>query len=64
MILLRFSDTLHMEGLTLCNADSDSWMQCNGDTYEYVAVYVDDLLCVKRPKKFSQSPDSSTKIQT
>ena len=35
---------LCMEGFTLCKADSDVWMQCTGDTYEYVAVYVDDLL--------------------
>ena len=28
-------------------------MQCNRDTYEYVAVYVDDLLCVmKDPSSF------------
>ena len=28
-------------------------MRCNGDTYEYVALYVDDLLCaMKDPRSF------------
>ena len=27
-----------------CKADSDVWMRCNGDTHEYVVVYVDNLL--------------------
>ena len=32
---------------------SDVRMQCNGDTSEYAAVYVDDLLCVmKGPRSF------------
>ena len=43
----------HIEGFTPCRADSDAWMQCNGNTYEYVAVYVDDLRCaMKDPRSF------------
>ena len=45
------SDTLHMEGFSLCKVDSDVWMQHNGDTHEYVAVYVDDLLCVMKDQR-------------
>ena len=34
-------------------ANSDVWMRHNSDTYEYVAIYVDDLLCtMKDPKSF------------
>ena len=48
-----FTDTLHIERFTLCKADSDVWMQHKCDTYEYVAVYVDDLLCAMRhPRSF------------
>ena len=43
-----FADMLHIEGFTLCKANSDVWMQCNGNTYEYVAVYGDDLLCAMK----------------
>ena len=43
---------LHIEGFMLCKADSDVWMQCNGNTYEYVAVYVDDLLCAMNTQEF------------
>ena len=53
---------LHIEGFTPCKANSDVWMKCNGNSYEYVAVYVDDLLCTMKDKKFSQSPNSSTQI--
>ena len=28
--------------------DSDVWMRSNGDTYEYVAIYTDDLLCAMK----------------
>ena len=48
---------LHIEGFTPCKANSDVWMQCNGSTYEYVAVYVDDLLCAMTdPKHFLDCP--------
>ena len=38
-----FADTLHTEGFMPCQDDYDVWMRCNSDTYEYAAVYVDDL---------------------
>ena len=43
----------HIDGFTLCKANSDVLMRHNGDTYEYVAVYEDDFLCtMKDPKSF------------
>ena len=46
-------DIFLIEGFTPCKADSDVWMRWNGDTYEYVAVYADDLLCaMKDPRSF------------
>ena len=48
-----FTDTLHMEGFMPCKADSDVWMRHNNNPYEYVAVYVDNLLCtMKDPRSF------------
>ena len=48
-----FADTLHIEGFTPCKADSDVWMRFNSDTYEYVAVYVDNISCaMKDPRSF------------
>jgi len=40
----RFSDSLRAMGFTPSKADPDVWMRPNGDTYDYIAVYVDDLL--------------------
>ena len=38
-----FADCLHEMGFTPCKAEPDMWMHSNGDSYEYIAVYVDDL---------------------
>jgi hypothetical protein len=40
----RFLDVLRSMGFTTSKAEADIWMQVNGGFYEYVAVYVDDLL--------------------
>ena len=41
------------EGFKPCIAETDIWMRQNGNNYEYVAVYVDDLaFAMKEPKKF------------
>jgi hypothetical protein len=51
----RFSDCLRDEGFTPCKAEPDIWMRPNGDVYEYIAVYVDDLaIAMLRPKEFTQ----------
>ncbi len=49
----KFADTLRCEGFFPSKADPDVWMRRNGDLYEYIAVYVDDLcLAMKDPKAF------------
>ena len=48
-----FADTLCIKGFMTCKADSDIWMRHNNGIYEYVAVYVDNLLCtMKDPRSF------------
>ena len=39
----RFADCLRQEGFEPCKAEPDIWMRPNGEVYEYIAVYVDDL---------------------
>ena len=51
----KLSDVLRKEGFVPCKAEPDIWMRQNGDNYEYVAVYVDDLaFAVKDPQSFIQ----------
>ena len=40
----RLSDILRDMGFVPSKADPDVWMRDMGDHYEYIAVYVDDLL--------------------
>ena len=43
-------------GFSPCKAEPDTWLHCNGDTYEYVAVYVDDLaIAMKDPNSFVET---------
>ena len=46
---------LCIEGFTPYKANSDVWMQCNSNTYEYVAAYVDDLLCAMQTMIFTKT---------
>jgi hypothetical protein len=40
-------------GLSLCKAEPDIWMRTSENTYEYIAVYADDLeIAMKRRKEF------------
>ena len=49
----RLADCLRDEGWTSCRAEPDIWMRKQGDIYEYIAVYVDDLaLAMKNPASF------------
>jgi hypothetical protein len=49
----RFADCLRDLGFQPCKAEPDIWMRKNGDRYEYIAVYVDDLgLVVLDPQGF------------
>ena len=40
----RFADVLRSMGFTPCKAENDIWMRCANDVYEYLAVYVDDIM--------------------
>jgi hypothetical protein len=52
----RFADCLRNEGFSPCKAEPDIWMRLNGDLYEYVAMYVDDLcLGMLHPKSFADT---------
>jgi hypothetical protein len=42
----RFADVLRMMDFEPNKADPDIWFRRNGDKYEYIAVYVDDLAIV------------------
>ena len=40
----HFSDTLMHMNFTLCEADPDVWLRPTDTHYEYVCVYVDDIM--------------------
>ena len=42
------ADTLKDLGFMQCKADPDLWLKDAGDCYEYICVYVDDLLTVMK----------------
>ena len=47
----RFADVLRDMGFFPSRAETDIWMRDKGDHYEYIAVYVDDLMILsKRPQ--------------
>ena len=49
----RLSDTLRDLGYLPCKADPDVWLKDCGTHYEYVCVYVDDLMVMaKNPDEF------------
>jgi hypothetical protein len=52
----RFANCLCNEGFSPCKAEPDIWMRLNGNLYEYVAMYVDDLcLGMLDPKSFTDT---------
>ena len=60
----RFADCLHNEGFFPCKAEPDIWMQKNGELYEYVAVYVDDLaFAMKKLQDFVKVLKSKYKLK-
>jgi hypothetical protein len=49
----KFADTLREEGFIPSKADPELWYRDAGDIYEYICVYVDDLLDImKDPQSF------------
>jgi Reverse transcriptase (RNA-dependent DNA polymerase) len=52
----RFSDVLRDMGFVPSKAEADIWMREGDGVYEYIAVYVDDLLIAARdPKKIVET---------
>ena len=52
----RFADVLRSLNFVPCKSENDIWMRPASDTYEYIAVYVDDLLIA------AKDPSSITKV--
>ena len=52
----RLADALRAEGFTASYADPDLWLRDGGDVYEYICVYVDDLMAImKHPDAFYET---------
>lgn len=47
----RLADCLRDMGFVPCKAEPDIWMRRNGDVYEYIATYVDDLAVAGKDPK-------------
>ena len=61
----KFADCMREMDFFPCKAEPDIWMRKNGDTYEYVAVYVDDLaIGMKDPKAFITILEQKYKFKT
>jgi Reverse transcriptase (RNA-dependent DNA polymerase) len=60
----KLYDTLRDMGFVPSKADSDVWMRKDGDFYEYIAVYADDLAIASRnPKKIVETLESAYKFK-
>jgi len=44
----KLHDILREMGFTPSKAEEDIWMRAKGDHYEYIAVYVDDLMIASK----------------
>ena len=52
----RFADTLRDMGFTQCKNEPDLWMRDAGTHYEFICVYVDDLMAImKDPARFFET---------
>jgi hypothetical protein len=51
------------DGILLSKAEKDIWMRDKGDHYEYVAVYVDDLLIASREPQTIITALETTQVQ-
>ena len=61
----KFADCMRELDFYPCKAEPDIWMRKNGDIYEYVAVYVDDLaIGMKDPKAFITILEQKYKFKT
>ena len=61
----KFADCMRDLSFYPCKAEPDIWMRRNGNVYEYVAVYVDDLaIGMKNPKEFITILEQKYKFKT
>ena len=47
----RFADTLYNMNFRTTKVEDDIWARHNGNVYEYIATYVDDLCIVAKDPK-------------
>jgi Reverse transcriptase (RNA-dependent DNA polymerase) len=60
----RFADVLRFMGIAKSKAESNIWMRENDGLYEYIAVYVDDLLiAVRDPGDITRVLEESHKFK-
>jgi hypothetical protein len=60
----EFADVLTAMGFILSHAKAAIWMKENNNLYEYIAVYIDDLLiAAKNPKEILKTLDEQHKIK-
>jgi len=60
----KFADTLRDMGFYPSKAEEDIWMHKNGDVYEYIAVYVDDLcIAAKNPQEIADILENKYKYK-
>jgi Reverse transcriptase (RNA-dependent DNA polymerase) len=60
----RFADCLRDMGFTPSKAEPDIWMQQNGDVYEYIGVYIDNLAIVaKNPREIADVLEQKYKFK-
>jgi Reverse transcriptase (RNA-dependent DNA polymerase) len=60
----RFADCIRELGFFPCKAEPDIWMTKNGNIYEYIAVYVDNLaIAMKNPKEFTNILETKHKFK-
>jgi hypothetical protein len=61
----KLADTMRELNFFACKAEPDIWIRKNGNIYEYVAVYVDDLaFAMKDPKEFISILEGKYKFKT
>jgi Reverse transcriptase (RNA-dependent DNA polymerase) len=60
----RFADCIQEIGFFPCKAEPDIWMRKKGSIYEYIAVYVDDLvIAMKKPKELTDILEKQHKFK-
>ena len=60
----KFSLVLKEMGFFPCKAEPDIWMRSNGDSYDYIAVYVDDLaIAAKDPQTIVKTLEEKYKFK-